>query len=486
MTSNTAAISEAIDPLVAGGGGDGPEAYGRALYETDTNPQVGWRPGVRHLIVLIADQVPHMPNVNEGISEAFWVSNPFDTGEELEASAGIASTQWSPGVNVQFKEDLKRLIADEKPLEMVDYHDTEGDYIHYWEYWAKLGGGSAVQASEAGKELATRLIGLVEGASIGCASSATPGEASPGSNGLPTALTPRFGQAGSRVTVSAPSGTQFCPEDSVQLGNATVSSLEESSPTKRVFRVPPEASSGLGIAGPSGLLAPLSSFEVDNFRYPWGLSILNAASNGNQSYDAHVPITRQDLESVFGGLGGPGTAAYNEAKEDAEIVLSGGLCYGFSLVSWELYLDAHGGTLPLGWGGSSGFGLTRGEEPYKLPEEAGGSHALTHALLRAAVSQFSPEAEEKFVKIHNSAELAAELGAGFSRGQPVPLNINWKEGGFLVPAAGCEARGSLAPRFQLPAGRWGWDQRRRRRSECPDLHHLSDGSVSSAAGPRER
>lgn len=455
VTSNTSAVSEAISPLTAFGGGDSPEAYGRALFETDTNPSVGWRPGARHLIVLVADQVPHMPDVNEGINEAFWLQNPFNTGEELEAQAGISQTQWSPGVNIQFKEDLKRLIVDEKPLETVDYHGTSENYIHYWEYWAGLGGGSAVEAGEGGNELATRLIGLVEGAGVQCATSATPGAASPGSNGLPTALTPRFGQAGSRVTVTAPPGTAFCPEDPVQLGNAHVSSLEESTPTKRSFRVPPEASSGLGVAGSSGLLAPPASFEVDNFREPWGFSIINSPGNGGgKAYDSHIAVTRQDLESVFAGLGGPGTAAYNEAKEDAESVLSGGLCYGFSLLSWEMYLDAHGNSLSLGWAGSSGFGISRGQEPIKLPEEAGGSHGLTHALMRAAVSQYSPEAEQRFVKTHSAAELAAVLSSGFSRGQPVPLNIHWSFGGFLGIGANHEGHAMLAFNYQ-PAGGGG-------------------------------
>jgi hypothetical protein len=446
VTASTTAIGEAIEPLEAIGGGDAPEAYGRALYETDTNPQVGWRPGARHLIVLIADQVPHMPNVNEGINEAFWVSSPFETGEELEATAGIADTQWTPGVNIQFTEDLNRLVTDEKPLEMVDYHDTEGDYIHYWEHWAQLGGGSALPANEAGKELATRLIGLVENAAVQCASSATPSEASPGPSGLATALTPRFGLAGSRVTVAAPSGTQFCPEDSVQLGGASISTVEESSPSKRTFRVPPESSSGLGIAGPSGLLAPPVAFEVDDFREPWGFSTINSLGNGDRAYDFHIAITRQDLESVFAGLGGPGTAAYKEAEEDAESALDGGLCYGFSLLSWEMYLDAHGNSLPLGWASSSGFGITGGQKPIALPEEAGGSHGLTHALIRAAVSQYSPEAEQRFVKIHSAAELIAQLNSGFSRGQPVPLNIHWTEG------AKHEGHTMLAFNYQPAAG----------------------------------
>jgi hypothetical protein len=454
LTSNTASVSEAINTLTALGGGDAPEAYGRALYETDTNPSVGWRPGARHLIVLVADQVPHMPDVNEGINEAFWLQSPFDTGEELEAQAGIPQTQWNPGVNIQFKEDLKRLVADEKPLETVDYHSTSENYIHYWEYWAGLGGGSAVEASEGGNELATRLIGLVEGAGIQCATSATPSEPSPGSNGLPTALTPRFHQPGSRVTVTTSASNPFCPEDSVQLGEAKDSAFEEATPTKRVFHVSPEASSELGVAGPSGLRAPKISYAVDNFRYPWGFAIANAAGNDTKSYDANIKITRQDLESVFTGLGGPNSEAWKEAEEAAKYVLSNGLCFGFSLVSWEMYLDAHGHSLSLGWAGSTGLGLKPGQEPITLGEQPGGSHALTHTLMRAAMSQFSPEAKDRFVRIHSSAEMASQLDSGFTRGQPVPLSIFWTEGGFLGFRVKHEGHTMLAFNYQ-PAGDGG-------------------------------
>jgi hypothetical protein len=429
LTSNASAVSEAITTLTAFGGGDAPEAYGRALYETDTNPSVGWRPGARHLIVLVADEVPHMADVNEGVNEAFWTQNPFFTGEELEAQAGIAQTQWTPGVSIQLKDDLKRLVADGKPLETVDYHSTSTNYIHYWEYWAGLGGGSAVEASEAGKELATRLIGLVEGAGIQCATSATPSEPSPGANGLPTALTPRFRQPGSRVTVTTSASNPFCPEDSIQLGDSRDSAFEESTATRRVFHVSQEASSDLGLAGPSGLRAPKISYAVDDFRDPWGFSIPNSSGNGDMTYDEHVGVTREDLESVFTGLGGPKTPAYEEAEADAKWVLGNGLCFGFSLLSWEMYLDAHGNSLPLGWAGSNGFGLAHGQLPIRLSEEPGGSHALTHALMRAAISQFSPEAKDRFFKVHSAAELTAQLNSGFGRGQPVPLNIHWKEGG---------------------------------------------------------
>lgn len=34
-------------------------------------------------------------------------------------------------------------------------------------------------------------------------------------------------------------------------------------------------------------------------------------------------------------------------------MLQGGLCYGFSTLSWELYTDAHGGKESLAWSFSS-------------------------------------------------------------------------------------------------------------------------------------
>jgi hypothetical protein len=157
-----AAIQALSGPDIAHYGGDGPEAYGRALWETDTNPQVGWRAGARHEIVLIADQVPHTPNVNEGIPEEDWLENPFDTHTEPPGRWGIAGTVWKPGDDIEFQADLQQLAHDGKPLEMVDYHDTEGDYIHYWEHWAGETGGQAIEAQENGKELSSKLITQIE------------------------------------------------------------------------------------------------------------------------------------------------------------------------------------------------------------------------------------------------------------------------------------------------------------------------------------
>lgn len=160
VSTEASAAASAIQNLTIGGGGDGPEAYSRALWETNTNPTVGWRPNARHEIVLVADNVPHDPNLNEGLPESEWVANPFDTHEEPGGKWGIPDTQWSPGVNLGIRSVAAELGSDGKPLESVEFYGAENGYLHYWEYWAGLSGGEALNGTSG--ELETRLISVIE------------------------------------------------------------------------------------------------------------------------------------------------------------------------------------------------------------------------------------------------------------------------------------------------------------------------------------
>ena len=123
-------------------------------------------PGARHEIILIADNIPHTPNVNEGIPSEFWLANPFDTGEESPGKFGIPETQWKEGESLEFHKTLQRLDAEEKPLAMVDYFHTEeseeSNYIHYWEYWAADTGGQAIVADEGAKSLDSKLEEIIK------------------------------------------------------------------------------------------------------------------------------------------------------------------------------------------------------------------------------------------------------------------------------------------------------------------------------------
>jgi hypothetical protein len=175
LTSNEEEVEKAINGLsseeVAHYGGDGPEAYGRALYETATNKLIGWRPGARHEIVMIADNVPHTPNVNENIPSEFWLENPFDTGEELPGTWGIPGTTWKEPESLEFHHTLHKLDEESKPLAMVDYFHTgeseEVNYIHYWEYWAAEAGGQAITVEEGTKSLDAKLLEIIKESSEG-------------------------------------------------------------------------------------------------------------------------------------------------------------------------------------------------------------------------------------------------------------------------------------------------------------------------------
>ncbi len=160
ITTDRTKVLSTINALTIGYGGDGPEAYSRALWESDTNPTVGWRPGSRHEIVLIADNVPHDVNLNEGLPESQWLTNPFDTNEEPGGKFGIAGTTWTPGTNLRIRNVVSQLGSDGKPLESVEFFGSEDHYLPYWEYWAALSGGQALNGSS--KELATELTTIIE------------------------------------------------------------------------------------------------------------------------------------------------------------------------------------------------------------------------------------------------------------------------------------------------------------------------------------
>jgi hypothetical protein len=148
ITSNAAAIDAAIDGLWAEGGGDTPEAYGRALWEADTNSQVGWRSGARHMIVLVADDVPHDNNLDEGIPSNLWVEpEPWNTGYEPGIPADVPNTMVEPWTNLDWQAVLTQLATEQKPLEYVDYEGVPG-YLPYWENWAARTGGEAVSGGE--------------------------------------------------------------------------------------------------------------------------------------------------------------------------------------------------------------------------------------------------------------------------------------------------------------------------------------------------
>jgi hypothetical protein len=61
ITANTAAVTTAINTWSASGGGDLPEAQFYALDQVAGSPTIGWRPGVKHIVVWLGDAPGHDP-----------------------------------------------------------------------------------------------------------------------------------------------------------------------------------------------------------------------------------------------------------------------------------------------------------------------------------------------------------------------------------------------------------------------------------------
>jgi hypothetical protein len=156
ITPNQSVVASEILNLFAAGGGDGPESYGRALFESSGNPAVGWRAGARGVIVLVADNVPHDTELNDGIPSDVWADEPpFDTGMDPGADNTVGTgddLDWQSVV-------LPKLISDGKPLEYVDYFG-DPELFPYWQNWAGRTGGSALEASSG--NLVSQIVELVK------------------------------------------------------------------------------------------------------------------------------------------------------------------------------------------------------------------------------------------------------------------------------------------------------------------------------------
>lgn len=217
MTNDREALAGAIAGLGAQGGGDYPEAYSRGLWEVDTNPAVGWRPTARHVIVLVADSVPHDDELDQGIPASDWfLPPPWDTGKELRETAGVAGTLVSAETDLDWQNVLQQLAAGGKTLEVVAV-DGGTEVLPYWENWAARTGGNAV-AGQPG-QLAEEIAGLAVSAA------GRPCKAVRGSTGrrllaslrCPVALRALRAVCGTRLSIGKPLKTLALKEGSGEI-----------------------------------------------------------------------------------------------------------------------------------------------------------------------------------------------------------------------------------------------------------------------------
>ncbi len=159
ITSNQSVVQSAIDGLSAAEGGDAPEAYGTALQQSRTDVGAGWAPGAKHLVVLIADDVPHDDDLNEGVpAEIVNQPSPWNTGLDPGPH----------GEGIDWQQELASFKAADLTLAFVLYHGVPA-YLPYWNWWAGLTGGQATESSSS-TPLGDVLIEIITASASACQS----------------------------------------------------------------------------------------------------------------------------------------------------------------------------------------------------------------------------------------------------------------------------------------------------------------------------
>ncbi len=130
LTGSTASVSDAINLLYLGSGGDGPESYTRVLYESYADTNIGWRNGAKKIFVNFGDDIPHDNNLNEGVPGLTGVRG---TGIDLGRD-GLMGTE----DDLDLQEVLAQMAANN--IELLACQ-ANGSYGVYWGYWAGLTGG---------------------------------------------------------------------------------------------------------------------------------------------------------------------------------------------------------------------------------------------------------------------------------------------------------------------------------------------------------
>ena len=139
ITGDRELLFEALNGLYATGGGDEPESYGRALRDADLGAGLGWRPGARRLVILVADNVPHDDDLNWGIPAPTY-SSPFDTVRDPGSDAVVGTAD-----DIDWQTLLSQLNEHGLPLMFVLFEGAD-DLLPYWQTWAGWTGGAAARA----------------------------------------------------------------------------------------------------------------------------------------------------------------------------------------------------------------------------------------------------------------------------------------------------------------------------------------------------
>ena len=125
LTNNHDSIQDAIDSLDIYSGGDSSESYGRVMYESYTDPSIGWRERSRHFLIFFGDEFPHDPDAG--------VDGQYQTSDDLDIENVIGN-----------------MGANEIILVYIASTYVGSDLLSYWQNWTNETGGVTVSLIEDG------------------------------------------------------------------------------------------------------------------------------------------------------------------------------------------------------------------------------------------------------------------------------------------------------------------------------------------------
>lgn len=148
LTGDDDEVTAAVAAMRLGNGADGPESFGRALWELGSGA-VAWRPDALRLAIVIGDNVPHDTDLHEG----FTAAQPAPPG--LPRDTGIdpgpdATVDCGGGDDIDFHDDALTALADaEVRLLYVDSSGNEA-LRTAWRLWSSRTGGSTAEMAPDG------------------------------------------------------------------------------------------------------------------------------------------------------------------------------------------------------------------------------------------------------------------------------------------------------------------------------------------------
>ncbi len=132
-------------------GGIAPEAYARALSDAADGDGIGWRRGAKRMVILVADDMPHDDDLNQGIPrkhrlKGYKYRNLPDPGKDERIGTED---------DIDWQSTLKRMSNSGLPI-MYLLFEGRREYLPYWRNWTRRTGGTAADATEG--DLDTKVV----------------------------------------------------------------------------------------------------------------------------------------------------------------------------------------------------------------------------------------------------------------------------------------------------------------------------------------